>query len=104
MLKCEHYPTVHIKSKVIQRDIPNVTLFLRKLLHFITVRVHRRVHACVYAKRAHTCMNGTESIEASTELIASSLITRLDLVRKYDGGYNGVHQFCVGRSKFIKLD
>jgi len=44
-------------------------------------------------KRARTCMNGmyqqySGSIETSTELIAGSLITRLDLARKYDGRYS----------------
>lgn len=75
-------------------------LFHWKLLQFIAVHVHActygsrsrvylRTYTWAYAKWVDDTSVVTGSIETSAKLIAGSLITRLNLIARNDGVYNG---------------
>lgn len=82
-----NYHIAHIKLKVTQRN--NVTL-AKVASIYCTIRVC----SCVCARAREACTivydiyGGPGSIETSAELIAGSLITRLDLTTKYDDEYS----------------
>lgn len=80
-----NYHIAHIKFKVTQRG--NVTLAKVTSIYCMI-----RQRSCVYARAREAIVydiyGGPGSIKTLPELIAGSLITRLDLTTKYDDEYS----------------